>query len=368
MVWRPSLLALLTALGAPVARPDELADAQAAVSTARSRLVDFAGRRAELSARLERLAAQIAEQKRRLPEGAPPSPELGELLRRSVDLAGQIEAVDRQLSAFQAALPALQDRLARGCEETTRRLLAGLERAAPEGRPAIERDLAGVRATCLPLERTPAAPKPSIPAGALRAAQADDAQALREKADFLRDREDRLRRQIDRMNDRIAGLSRERALDRRISELVREQGLFDDDDRRISVSRTEYAGGSPTPSGSPKDASGTSQSMAPSATGGAASAPAPGGGGNGAGGAGAPPSGGLSGGGSADVGGGGVGPATTKETLSGSRPEEVPLGDDAAGDDESLDGLRAQRQALEREAARLHEAAQALERAAAIRR
>ncbi|MHB8419251.1 MAG: hypothetical protein ACYDCL_14335 [Myxococcales bacterium] len=269
-------------------------------------------------AELQRLGALIAAKKAVLPAGSEPGGELLELLRTSATLSARVEALQREVAAIESGL-----------------------RAAP----------------------VPAA----VPVEA-RAAEGDDARALREKADFLQDREDALRKRIAGVDRRLETLGRERALARRVSEFAREQDLFDEDDRRIAATRSEYT--TPSPAGLAATASLNTPSVA-GRTG--AAGGANGGGGGGA--VGSTPGQTDNGLGSPSVGSSapaapppGVteSPSLSRQTVSGTRPEDWQSAN--PDDDDSLESLQAQRDALSREADELRRAAQALEKSAAERR
>ena len=296
--------------GAPPSRPPPAEPAQ---------LVELRTERQAVQAQLERLGAVIARRKQALGPGAEPGPALVSLLQESTRLSARLDTLEREEATA-----------ARGLGETAR----------------------------------PPAP---IPAEALRPAPSDDAQRLREKADLLRDREDQLRKRLAEVDGRIRTLGRERALERRVSEFVREQDLFDEDDRRVAASRSELSASNGTP-----PTNGASVAAAPSN---AAMNPQGGGNSGGAGGA-AGPGGSQQGGGGSLGGvgpqtnsaGGSLGAASSRETVVAARPEELRMDDPAAGDDDSLEGLRARHAAIEREAATLHDAAATLDRDAAKQR
>jgi hypothetical protein len=180
------------------------------------------------------------------------------------------------------------------------------------------------------------------------------------------------------MSQRIDALNRERALARRVSEFAKEQELFDEDDTRVSASRTEY-GAEATAAAPANNPSANSAQLAGGNKDGSAMGPA--GGANPGTGTTPTQSGGGGGNGSLTnnaptMSVGGVAsqadaPAAvessqgSRQTYTGVRPEELRVGDDSTSDDDSLEGLRAQKEALEKEAKKLHEAASALEHNAA---
>ncbi|MHB1845055.1 MAG: hypothetical protein ACYCWW_09505 [Deltaproteobacteria bacterium] len=366
MALRTSLaLAVALALFGAPARSGEVQAAEASLSAAEQGRAALEGQRAALRAELAALGARIEVLKRALPPGAAPTPALVPLLEQSTALGATLDGVGRSEAEAEAALARARAALSKACEREQAALSARWGGATAGERPGLEAEIAALHAPCARAQ-TALAPAPALPAQAAQAKPTDDAQSLREKADFLRDREDALRRRIAQTNERILAVGREQALDRRVSEFVHERDLFDDDDRRLSVTRTEYAGGTATslavqsPSSNQGQAGGASLSNGPTPVAGSS-----GGSGGGQGGASSPGLGGVgSPAGPADS----MGPATSKETLAGTRPEELRMDDAPAGDDESLEALRAERETLSREAERLHAAAAALEADAAKRR
>lgn len=382
-------IVLLGLSGIARAAPQALANvsqAQAALAHAEAEASRLSANRQAVQA-VDKLGATIAEKKKSLPPGAEPGVELVELLQASTRLASQLEDLQREAAAAADRAQQAADGLTRSCDAELGGLQARWSQSPASERPALEVRIAEAGKSCsgrsLGQLDKPAGDC-SIPASALAPVASDDAQALQQKADFLHDREDLLRRRIAQMSQRIDALNRERALARRVSEFVKEQDLFDEDDTRVSASRTEYGAAATsapqvnafnaaqTAQGSGRDGAAAPGSNSGGAGGGGGTTPvgSQGGGGNGGGlSNNNPVSASLGGVASpADAPSGTEGPQGSRQTYTGTRPEELRVGDDATADSDSLEGLRAQKEALEREAKQLHEAASALEHNAAEQR
>jgi predicted nucleic acid-binding Zn-ribbon protein len=378
-------VSILCLSGAAVAAPQaaDLAETQAVLTQTQAERARLSASRAAVQSELDKLGQAIAEKKQALPAGAEPGADLTELLRASARLATQLDQLQKKAAEAQARSQQAADDLAHSCSGELGALQAQWSQSVASERPALEGRIAEVSKSCTGsrLGQADKAAGASIPASALAPAATDDAQALQQKADFLRDREDLLRHRIAQMSQRIEALSRERTLARRVSEFVKEQDLFDEDDTRVSAARTEYgAVTAPQPGASGVNAAQISQSNDGSKTnnpgannGGAGGGSLPVGSANGGQGGslsnnGTPPPtlGGVAT--PADAPSGVEGTQDSRQTYIGTRPEDLRVGDDAAGDDDSLEGLRAQRMSLEQEAKKLHDAATALERSASDRR
>ncbi len=373
-------LSLAGAARAETPSAASIVEAQTELARAQTEASRLAANRQAVQADLDKIGATIAEKKKSLPVGAEPGAELTELLQASARLATQLGELQRKAAEASTRSQQAADSLAHSCAAELGALQTQWAASSSSERPALEGEIAEASKACsgrsLGQLDKPASDG-TIPASAFAPVASDDAQALQQKADFLRDREDLLRRRIAQMSQRIEALNRERTLARHVSEFVKEQDLFDEDDTRVSASRTEY-GAAATSQGNAGNASfaqveqgaGKDGAATPSANsgGGSAGGTTPvgtqnngGGGGNGSLTNSAAPAslGGVAS--PADAPSGTEGPQGSRQTYTGTRPEDLRMGDDATIDSDSLEGLRAQKEALEQEAKKLHAAATALE-------
>jgi hypothetical protein len=109
---------------------------------------------------------------------------------------------------------------------------------------AAQRD--AVRQALLPVLPQGGDAAAELPKGVdLEAKPDDDVDTLLEKADLARDLEERFLRQAAAVRQRIGELEEERAVQKGVSGMVGRSQLFDEEDRRLPVARTETA---PAPS------------------------------------------------------------------------------------------------------------------------
>lgn len=237
---------------APVALPHELAAAQRNLSgelKAAQQQVDGA-----LKLRKQRLEAwQKAVAARDAAAAAVAAK------KRAHDVAGleaaqqKTFALDEEATRARSALAGAEAGVAKGGAELLSlydALLAERRRAVDAAagsarRAAVQgyRDLAAqrdaVRQALLPLlsDATPAAA--AAPGADLEPRADDDVETLLEKADLARDLEQRLNRQMEAVHRRISELEEEQAVAKDVAGMVGRNALFDEEDRRLLVVRTE---------------------------------------------------------------------------------------------------------------------------------
>ncbi|HEX8435313.1 TetR family transcriptional regulator [Archangium sp.] len=225
------LLSLL--LGTPAWATSGLDGPRSEARTARTQVRELRERQQVLRGELNTLAGRIeslkTEQQGRLVAG----PELESALRRSQELSGALTGLAQSLAGAEAEserrnlalYTALSDELVRvraSWESTS-------DREARAGLIARMRDLRAERdavRAALPASQVPA----------LNPAQAsDDPEDLLEQADALRDSEDKVRQRLQALRARITEVREERELDRRMSDFLGEDSVFDEQDRRMRL-------------------------------------------------------------------------------------------------------------------------------------
>jgi|GEM_PF-1713276 len=166
---------------------------------------------------------------------------LDALLRDSQELAAiltQKVEEERQLTAL---VTQCRERLASALDREIGRLHADWDKADPATlRELIVprlRALHAERRSLLPPAQPSAAPK-SLPR--LSAQNADDPALLLEMADAFLDSEDKLRRELQAIARHIEQLENEQELERRLASLMEEDALFDESERRISLTRNAH--------------------------------------------------------------------------------------------------------------------------------
>lgn len=333
--------------------------ARADVDRAERQASQLADQRVAVQRDLDRLAGEIARRKASLPAGAEPTQDLLELLQRSTLLAQQIEVLERHHAEADAEAREARRRLAEVCTKQAKELEQWSDpgQTEAEARASLRASLTELEKRCSPAPVAGDEPsgRVGVPAATLEAGPSDDAQRLRQKADFLRDREDRLRRQVAMLDQRIEALSRERVLQHRVSEFLQESSLFDEDDRRVARSellvpagRTTAVEPSPSTGGGANNSPGPALSaMAPASAAQTATSTSPK---------------------ASDS----TSTASTAQPVSATASALQRTGDSAlegvpAGSEDSIEALSARRAILAAEADRLHIAALALEHASGPR-
>jgi hypothetical protein len=224
---------LLCLLGAPSWAASGVEALRAEAQAGRAQLRELRERQQGLRAELNTLAGRIeslkTEQKGRLVAG----PELETALRRSQELSGQLTGLAQSLAGAESEAErrnltlytALSDELARvrAAWEATSEREARARLIARMRDLRTERD--AVRAA-LPASQVPALD---------RSQTSDDPEDLLEQADALRDSEDKVRQRLQALRARITEVREERELDRRMSDFLGEDSMFDEQDRRMRL-------------------------------------------------------------------------------------------------------------------------------------
>jgi hypothetical protein len=241
------LLVLSFALAGTPAQAESitLESARKDAVAARARMNDVRARQMALRSELNQLAGQIEALKARQKGALLKGGELGSSLRRSQELSDLLTEAAQELSRAEADLErgnlALMSQLSGELESLRARWDQTPDRAARGELLRQMRELRAERAqvyAMLPAGRIPA----------LEVRGSDDPEDLLEQANALRDSEDKIRQQMRALGARIAEVRRERALERRMSDFLGEEALFDEHDRRLrraTTSSSRLFGGEP---------------------------------------------------------------------------------------------------------------------------
>jgi prefoldin subunit 5 len=226
-----SLLCFL--LGAPVWAASGVDALRAEARTARTHVRELRDRQQTLRAELNTLAGRIEQLKAEHKGRLVAVPELETALRRSQELSGELTGLAQSLAGAEteagrrnlALHTALSDELARvhaawdatNDREARARLIARMRELRTE-RDAVR--------SALPPSQVPALD---------RTESSDDPEDLLEQADALRDSEDKVRQRLQALRARITEVREERELDRRMSDFLGEESIFDEQDRHLRL-------------------------------------------------------------------------------------------------------------------------------------
>jgi prefoldin subunit 5 len=229
------LLALLLSLslGAPVWAASGVDSLRLEARTARTQVRDLRDRQQVLRAELNTLAGRIeqlkSEQKGRLVAG----PELETALRQSQELSGQLSGLAQSLAGAETEAERRNLALHSALSEELARVRAAWD-ATPEreARSKLISRMRDLRAERDALRSAlPASHEPALD----RRESSDDPEDLLEQADVLRDSEDKVRQRLQALRGRITELREERELDRRMSDFLGEESMFDEQDRQMRL-------------------------------------------------------------------------------------------------------------------------------------
>lgn len=254
------LLLTLFCLVAPVAfGATQLEATRANATAARAQVSSTRQAQLQSQAELNKLAARIEELKAQAKGKLLPGSELDSALKRSQELSASLTETASALSAQQNALEAANLALLAELSNELNRLRTDFDRQTD--RNVRKNLIAKMRSLRSERDQVRAA----LPAAKLPALDtvrpSDDPEDLLEQADLLKDNEDKVRRQLQSLEKRIAEAKQERDLDNRVRQFLGDEALFDENDRRLRVTRTENA--APAPVGNDVPANGVGGTRGP---------------------------------------------------------------------------------------------------------
>ena len=224
------LLLFFVLAGAPAWGATSLEANRVEARAARQKVNDIRARQMSLRMELNKVATRIQTLKAQGDKALLTGGELESSLRRSQELSGLLTTAAQELSlahaesergqlvllqALASELGALRTQWDRATDRSARAQIVGRMRAL-----RAERDQ--VRAL-LPASKLPA----------LESSGSEDPEDLFEQADALRDSEDKVRQKMAALRTRIEELREEQELDRRMSDFLEDESLFDEQDRRL---------------------------------------------------------------------------------------------------------------------------------------
>ncbi|MBZ4400173.1 TetR family transcriptional regulator [Myxococcus faecalis] len=231
---RSLVLALCLLVGVPAWAASGLeaarARAQVARTEARALRTQQQTLRDELQGVAERIEALKARAQGRLTTGT----ELETALRRSQELSGSLTQLAQAVSTAEGESERAHVALHQALSEELGRLMTAWDKTVDRAQ----------RATLLEVMRTTrterdsvrlALPASKVPTLDRTTTGGDDPEDLLEQADTLRDAEDKVRERLKLMRARITEAREERDLDRRMSDFLGEESMFDEQDRRLRL-------------------------------------------------------------------------------------------------------------------------------------
>lgn len=217
-------------------RRKELRDAQVRLEAISSERRSLEARHRELNRRVEALKA---EHLTRDPLWS--SPALESLLRDSQELSNVLTQKGEEERRLGQIVLKQRERLASALDREIGSLHAAWDKADPvELRAKIVPRLRALHAERRELLLSAVAPSNQAVLPKLSTHDADDPSVLLEMADAFLDGEDKLRREEKALARHIRQLENEQELERRLSSLMEEDTLFDESERRISLSRSAH--------------------------------------------------------------------------------------------------------------------------------
>lgn len=230
------LLLAVFLVAIPARAATGLDSARQSAQSARARVNDIRSQQMGMRMELNQLAAKIQDLKSQQKGSVLTGGELDSSLRRSQELSGSLTQIAQSLSQAEAELERDNLALLTALNAELERLRAEWDRQ-PE-RAARAQTLARMRTLRQEREQIRAMlPAAKLPALSTTSAADTDPEDLLEQADALRDSEDKVRQKMAALQTRISELREERALDRRMSDFLGDESMFDDQDRRLRQTR-----------------------------------------------------------------------------------------------------------------------------------
>jgi hypothetical protein len=242
MTLRLTSLLLCLLMGAPAWAATGLEASRGAAQQARTAVRTLRERQQALRQELNGLAGRIetlkAERQGRLTAG----PELEQALRRSQELSGELTGLAQAVAGAEGESERAHLALHAALSEALEQARAAWDATGDRNQRAplltrmrtLRAEREAVRAA-LPASRVPALGPSDT---------SDDPTDLLEQADALRDSGDKVRQRLTALKSRITEVREERELERRMSDFLGEERMFDEQDRNMRL-RLSASGLSP---------------------------------------------------------------------------------------------------------------------------
>src|SRR5712692_826704 len=252
------LLLLVVSLAVPVAAYATATSAQldglrSAAAVEHQRLSALQDQQATSRKVLDQVAAQIAIAKRRR-NSLVPAGDLEALLRRSQTLSADLTSLAKAVATAQAQAERADAALDVGLSEAISKARTDWEHSTD--RNARHGLLAQVRTLQTEREQRRARVPPQAVPTVEPPKPSDDPEDLMEQADVLLDAQDKVQKQLVAVDLRIAQVREERDLDRRMTEFLADESIFDEQDRRLRGRETSGTSNTDTQPVIPGDLSG----------------------------------------------------------------------------------------------------------------
>jgi len=218
----------------------ELDSLRQSATEARQRVADLRAGQSALQRQLDDLAPRIESLKQQ--SGVVPGGELKEQLRHSQDLSSQLTAIAQALASAEVESRRRDSELLAGLSAELQRLETAWDQSGSRQKRALLmvqmqalREERGKLRSSKPLRDIPSVQPSRV---------SEEPEDLRRQLDSLRDSEDKVKQQLSAVESRISEVRDERALDRRMNEFLREQSLFDEQDRsyRLTPEQSAFQG------------------------------------------------------------------------------------------------------------------------------
>jgi hypothetical protein len=236
----PALLLCLSLFAPPALGAGPLDALRGQARERREQLTQLKGLQLGLRSELSGLSQRIEKLKSASKGKLLPGSELDASLKRSQELSATLTTLAQQASAREGELEAANLTLLDALSQELSRLRADFDRQTDRTvRAGLIEQLKQLRAEReLVRAAIPEAKLPSLEA----LKPSDDPEVLLEQADLLRDNQEKYEKELKVLEGRIAERKQEVELDRKVQRFLGEESMFDDQDRRLRVSRTDLTG------------------------------------------------------------------------------------------------------------------------------